>query len=281
MNIMQPLAYSGMDPVQQFNPFLQQTGQGEAQQERTEVSSRIPSPPTQTDEIMNGLRYAEHAQLFEVQQSGSTSLQIVTNDGDEITISMKSEWQTSAYSGESVSADHHTQYAGVDSYQGYAIQYQVEGELDEGEREALDQLMGKVSSVANEFFSGDMAGTISELENFNLDAGEFSRLSMVMEHRVSYTMAETYQEVSQMHPPSSPQTDAFVNFPALSDFVRDVLEMIDDVNALMDRVLKPEEFVQGLMSQAIERDPRAGLLQSGAMGEIDTFLDQVINHPGT
>ena len=276
MNVIQPMAPNGiehhslarsvLDDVNMGSPLLQQQPPHQKEPDAT--------PTTDLSDLGQEVLYREYAQSFEMERSESTSLQIITADGDKITLNMSSEWQRSASREATVTDSEQSYSIHQQSYQGYNIQYQVEGELDEGELKALDDVMGQLSEVASDFFSGNLAGAISELSTFEMDTSEFTNLSMEMRRSVSYSMVESYREVSEMMP-SSVSTGGHGGLHELSDFVQSMLDMIDNVEELLERINKPEEFVGGLMEQAIERDPRSQLFQNDSKSQIHDFLGQV------
>ena len=287
MNSIPSLVPTSPDSLKKASPFLHNVLNDLDSESHKGAKNPLPLTAYSSSAVQQKqVLHAEHTQAFQMQQSGSTSLKIVTQDGDEITLQMHSEWQVSAESGKTYSQNgqgqQYSQYASLQQYQGYAIQYQVEGELDEGELEALDKLMEQVSGAANQFFSGDLAGAVSDLSQFELDASEFTQMSLTMQRSVTYSMAEAYKEVSQMAPASPPSSgDKPTNLLGLSSFVHDMQAMMDEVNEHLDRILMPYDFVGGLMEQAIERDPRSDLFGDELMEKIDNFLTQVLDelHP--
>lgn len=286
MNAAPIAPLSSPDTLKKASPFLHAVLNELSSEEdqRRAVSDPIPLQTTEMGE--QALLYAEQTQSLQLQQSESTALKIVTNDGDEITLQMRSEWQVAAeyastYSN-SAEGESHSQYAALQQHQGYAIQYQVEGELDEGELEALDQLMKQVSVASDHFFSGNLAGAISELSEFELDTDEFTAMSLQMQRSVTYSMAESYKEVSQMRPSSLPHSSGQpANLLGLSSFVQEMQEMMNQLDEYLERIFEPNQFVGGVLEQAIERDPRSEPFSRERMAEIREFLQLALEemHP--
>lgn len=274
MHFLQPLGSTAMESLHRL-PLSDDGSIHPSPVSCQEVCSASPAPPPQMDNSLKDSRYVEQMQSLALQQSEATSLSVITNDGDQITISMVSEWQLSMERGGAATHTAERPFGEIERYQGYAIQYRVEGELDEGERQALDQLIGTVSQVANEFFEGDLAGALSELEAFELDTREFTAMAMVMKRSVRYSMVESYREVSEMAP-ALPVDERSVNLPGLSRFIQDVQQMVRDVDEYLDRILSPEAFVFDLMGRVIERDPRVDQLSDRAVQELHTLLEQIV-----
>jgi hypothetical protein len=241
----------------------------------TEPAAWAPQPPAVAKPplpaVHSGYQFA-----LEMQQSGSTALEVKTQDGDTITLQMQSQWQSALYYSENNTPAAQSKQMTMEQFQGYAIQFQVEGELDEEELAALDQVMQQLSVATNHFFNGDLGGAISSLEQFQLDSEEFTSLAIHMERSVSYSMAESYREVSQLSPGSGQLQPAVTGgLFGLSDYVNNMLQMMDEVNEQIERILLPEQFVTQLMEQAIERDPRSDTMPQNLLSEIGSFLQQV------
>lgn len=237
-----------------------------------EESNRAPTivPQAPTDNLTH---YTEHELQFTAQQSGSTELEIKTVDGDLITLKMHTAWQVEIQSEATHSPTEQTQLTAQEQIEAYSIQYQVSGELDEDELQALDQVMKQLSVTAEHFFSGDLPTAITSLDNFQLDASEFTSLSLNMQRSVSYSMMESYKEISQIDPAAAPSYSG--GLLGLSDFVNEMMQLMDEVNDHLERLLSPEVLVNSLMQQAIERDPRSNQLPELSKIEIETFLDQI------
>ncbi len=219
--------------------------------------------------------YSTYHFSFEMEQSGSTDLQIQTQDGDTITLQMQSQWQMAVEYGETNTASSQSIQAALQQYQGYAIHYQVDGELDEEEQQALNGVMQQLSVTTQHFFSGDLAGAIDSLEEFKLDSETFASISLTMERSVSYNMVEQYQEVNNMAPVQLPTHETSGGLVGLAGFTQNLFQMMDAVNEELERILVPEEFVYELMQQSIYRDPRSSELTGSLMNRVDQFLHEM------
>ena len=232
-----------------------------------------------TAPAMNGYppspTYSAYNQAIELQQSGTAALQIETQDGDTITLQMQSQWYGALHYSETNTPSTQSKQASLEQYQGYTIHYQVEGELDEAELAALDQVMQQMSVATNHFFNGELDSAISSLNSFQLDAEQFTALSISMQRSVSYSMAESYREVSEMLPGVGSVEPANGGLLGLSDYIHSMLEMMDQVSEEIEQVLMPDRFITEVMQQAIEQDPRSERLTENRLTEFSTFLEQI------
>ncbi len=270
MHDLSPFAIGGSDSAHTPFPFPHPAiGEPPAK-------GKPPHPPQEAAQFgpeSQQLLYMEHHQSFEMQQSGSTSIEVITNDGDVITLNMATHWQAAIHHGESASANHHSEYAAFEHYQGYAIEFQVEGELDEGEMKALNALMNQVAEVTDDFFAGNLPAAIEHMDKLKLDSSEFDALAVSMQRSISVSMTEAYQSVSEMVPSTPPVS--LSTLPNLFNYMEEVDEMVKEVDALFERIQMPDQFVNSLLSQAIERDPRSELFSEQMKSAIDHFLDQI------
>lgn len=244
-------------------------------QNRGESAHASGNTPPPIEEVAASPPHSAYQQKVEFQQSGSTSLQIQTQDGDSITLQMQSQWQVAMGYSETNTATSQSQQSILQHDQGYAIHYQVEGELDQEELDALDGVMQQLSVTAQHFFGGDLAGAVDSLEDFQIDSEVFALISMTMQRSVSYSMAEQYREIGEMSPASLPTYGTTGGLTGLASFTQNLFQMMDAVNEELERILMPEQFVSTLMEQAIYRDPRSSELPESLLTKVEYFLSEM------
>ncbi len=122
----------------------------------------------------------------------SVDLQVKTNDGDIITLSFSAshsrDLQEGFYSDQQSSVYAIQQRYSASSNFGLTIQ----GELDEGELNALNDLLSEVTELSNEFFEGDFQTAYAMALDFELDFSEFSQFSLDLALTTKAQIVETY-----------------------------------------------------------------------------------------
>lgn len=99
------------------------------------------------------------------------SIALTTREGDKITISQQSA--ASHYRKESVSPDSYQ--LNEQSIRLESMGISVQGDLNQQELDDLSKLFDDLGSIANEFFSGNLGGAVSEALNIG-DMGSISQL---------------------------------------------------------------------------------------------------------
>ncbi len=125
---------------------------------------------------VNTLQYEQSYQ----REKNSFSFDLVTQEGDKVTISAVSSYELYEQSLNleneqgSVNA-----YGFSESYSsGYA--FSVEGDLNEAEMTAIEDLLGQVNSLADEFYDGDLATAFDMALELDSDGDQIAQFSLNM-----------------------------------------------------------------------------------------------------
>jgi len=136
--------------------------------------------------------YAESTNRTE----NSLSLEILTNDGDRVRINLQQshqDWSVSARNNGSS-----LELFGQES--GMQWQLDVEGHLDEGEREALNSLLQDVEKLSNSFFAGDLGAALGEAMELGFDSSELAALDLNLQQASFSSSTQAYQNVQPQMP---------------------------------------------------------------------------------
>ena len=197
-------------------------------------------------------QFAAFAESYQQQQIAN--LEVLTRDGDKVTISYEAfeNYQRSgAYSASQ--EEGRFSAAGVyaeQSESGLAYSVSVEGELDEGELAALDKLFKQVDSLAKEFFDGDFDRAFAMAMELQIDTAELASMSLDMQQTTSYSVAETYGSVQQLDNPSDTSRPAAL--ADLGQFVQGILDALDTASQFGEPVkLISDLFANRLAQQSL------------------------------
>ncbi|WP_370979221.1 DUF5610 domain-containing protein [Agaribacterium sp. ZY112] len=126
---------------------------------------------------------------YRAHETRSFNFQLKTADGDSVTI-------RAAYSASSVLEGQRVQHAtGSDSelqasfYASAGFYLDIEGELDESELAAIEDLLTQVREVSGLFFSGDIQSAFEHATELGFNSDEISRFSL----QLRYERSEQYQ----------------------------------------------------------------------------------------
>lgn len=165
----------------------------------------------------------------------STQLNIRTQDGDEVTINIKSqgfevenlEYRKSENS-EGDSYDELT-YESVQREQ-TRFRFEIEGDLDEDEREAIYDLLSDVDELSEKFFGGDIQAAYQQATQLGFDSEELSGYSLQLEER-RFSIEETvYQNNAET---------AGQNFPEIGRPLYDYLSKVENLLRALDELIEP------------------------------------------
>lgn len=199
------------------------------------------------NELPQGVSSIERSGASLVTVDETFDFEVITKDGDVIRLSIgrgmshESSYATVA-TGSGFGAAYNEQ-----SYSYTNISYSVDGELDEGELAALDDLFSKVNKLADSFFSGNLDKAFKQAMRLDYDASELAGFALNLTQNL--TMAETYQEIAHFAEPEvveSKQPTVVDFFQPIGQFVRDAVESMREVEER-----SPLDFVSDLVSELL------------------------------
>jgi len=140
----------------------------------------------------------EDLQRFRLKQratelSASFSLALTTRDGDQVTLDYsqldlfeRSRFKARTDDGERI------RFGERSNTSQRLVSLDVTGELDDGERAAIERLFDKIVDVANEFFQGSLKDAVAELKNLEFDGEELSDLALQFGRSQSRSALKAY-----------------------------------------------------------------------------------------
>lgn len=153
------------------------------------------------------------------------TVQIETREGDIVTLdfnrSSGSAQVISALSGED---GVHASAAAV-RYVDSSLSYSVQGDINEEEQAAIDNLVKQASTVAQRFFGGQLDEAFDQAANLSLDATSLSSFSMNLEQTSVRVALGSYRSVAALQGPAGHDTAAQVSGSGLGDAASAVGEL--------------------------------------------------------
>jgi hypothetical protein len=130
------------------------------------------------------------------------SLSLMTQDGDVVTIRYRHR-ESDRVDVAQVSTDGSTTVsAAIDSKSSTRVKVEVTGELDEGQLAAIEDFLGRVGALADEFFNGQVEEAFAAGATLGFDAGEIAGFSL----RLSVTERIRLQAIDQSFVPHAAGT---------------------------------------------------------------------------
>ncbi|MEH6811424.1 MAG: DUF5610 domain-containing protein [Motiliproteus sp.] len=196
-------------------------------------------------------------------ESESFSLKLRTQDGDKVVIKFDSassyESSFGAYNdGEGNSA---TSFS-IDRSESSNFKFSVKGELDEGEIDAIQNLIKDVSLIADDFFDGDIQAAFDQASEFQMDKTELASMHLKLTQSQEYSAVSAYQQVQDM--------GAQPAAPKLGHMLQDLKDNFS--NPALGFLQSPFGLGQDLLANLIPQDTRYQQAEPEQQSQFDRNL---------
>jgi len=210
--------------------------------------------------------YQSQAAAVERFASAETfSLDLKTQDGDTVKIVFANQSeQSSAFAYNEDDNGNYSALYQLNQSQSSSFQFQVQGDLDEGELEAISNLISEVTEISNEFFNGDVQKAFDTASQFQLDKTELSSINLQLTKSQEYSAASSYRTVqNNSASPAEKLGGHFINNfdqaiqqPTL-DFLQDIQkvsqQLLDSLVKQDDRYLNADDQQQGIFDNSLNK----------------------------
>lgn len=170
-------------------------------------------------------------------QKNSMTLELMTKDGDKISLSFMQSAQTSSFS--SNNGSQQLQASGFQ--QNTSWQMDVVGSLDEGEQEALSNLLKDVEKLSSTFFGGDLGGALEQAMGLGFDGNELASMSLNLRQESFSSVSRAYNSVQ----PKLPTAELENLSSSLLSYNDDYLSALEQAKAFAN----PEKLINDLVDQ--------------------------------
>ncbi|SEG33460.1 DUF5610 domain-containing protein [Marinobacterium lutimaris] len=151
-----------------------------------------------TDEV-SGAMATRKSIIERFQNAEDMELNVTTRDGDEVRITFsRNQSYESAYASASDGKGNSASVFSLSRSEYSEYSFSVSGDLDVDEAEALQSLIKDVSSLADEFFDGDVQKAFEQSKSLSFDTSELASMSLDMSYSRQYAAASSYEQVGQI-----------------------------------------------------------------------------------
>lgn len=220
----------------------QMSGNVEAKDTKSKVGTLMPQSSSAS-------RYSSQASI-----ENSMSLELMTKDGDKISLSFMQSAQSFSYAAQ----EGHQMITAAGFEQGMAWQMDVMGSLDEGEQEALANLLQDVEKLSSTFFSGDLGGALEQAMGLGFDGNELASMSLNLRQESFSSVSRAYNSVQPQLP--TPQLEG-LSSPLLA-YNDDYLSALEQAKSFAD----PEKLIDDLVDQLFPDDNLKNIFQAYNQG---------------
>ncbi len=194
--------------------------------------------------LINISESASLSSAFE--QSRESTIEIVTQDGDKVKVSYSAFIQASANQNYARNQQGEFFSSAFFNVSSTAFQFSVQGNLDEGEQQAIGELLTDVGSLADQFFSGNVQAAFNSALNLGFDSSELKSFALDFQQSTYVEVVKTYQRTEQIDRP--------VEFAKSPFAAIDVLSQLEELieNSKENGVVEaPENVIKSLLADML------------------------------
>ncbi len=178
-------------------------------------------------------------------RSESTQVEILTNEGDRILVEVFKK-QAAEQQTRLQQSDNSNSFSSSRNISASAgISYQVEGDLNSDEQQAIDELMANIANVSERFFSGDVQNAFQYALNMDFNTQELTQFSLNMSYQESRQVAiNTYGS----YLPETSAKDSAENGKDKMPALQDATETIRQLDELLQNPFAQQKFADPAQS---------------------------------
>lgn len=202
----------------------------------------------------NDLKQSSNVQQASMQSSftrnENTQIEITTTDGDKILIDLFKEQSAQSMQRYSQNEDGSTYSQSRTLSASTGITYQVQGELDNDEQKAIDELLKDVAKVSDQFFKGNIQQAFKKAMDMDFDSRELVQFSLNLSYQETrQTAISTYNNYqAQSQPDAQQQAVESAGLKDMSDFIKHIDQLFQNpfANNMADTAQGIGDLLKGM-----------------------------------
>lgn len=156
-----------------------------------------------TDNIKRGLgSQLTNFSAAQVGEARDFSFQLTTQDGDVVTINASALYAAQYEQASGTRGGANVSTLSFESYEESQFSLSIEGELDEDELAAINDLLSNVNDLADEFYNGDMSVAFEKAMSLGFDSEEISGFALSLTQVKSVRAIQAYQPEQEILKPN-------------------------------------------------------------------------------
>lgn len=210
--------------------------------------------------------FSESRFSSQASQQNSMSLELMTKDGDKISLSFMQSSSSFSYGAQ----EGHQIITAAGFEDNLAWQMDVVGNLDEGEQAALSNLLQDVEKLSNSFFSGDLGGALEQAMQLGFDGSELASMSLNLRQESFSSVSRAYNAVQPQLP--TPELESLSS--GLLAYNENYLSALEQAKSFAD----PEKLLNDLVDQLFPDDHLKDIFQAynqGLQNAVDGRADMM------
>ncbi len=230
-----------------------------------------PSKPAEAVSTTSGTTSLAAAERY--QRADDFSLTLKTREGDVVKVNFSRSLDAQS-SFATVQDGEGNQATRVDLSRtektGY--EFSVEGDLNEEEITAIQNLMRDVGQVANDFYGGDVQKAFDQVSNVSFDSKQLASMDLRMSRSEQYSSVQQYQKTQQLENPEQANAGRRLGHLAndlRESFQKPALEFLEQAREVASQLM------QGLMEQDSRFKDASSEQQSIYQSNLDRLLGSI------
>ncbi|TCT23985.1 DUF5610 domain-containing protein [Thiobaca trueperi] len=230
-----------------------------------------PSKPVEAVSTTSGTTSLAAAERY--QRADDFSLTLKTREGDVVKVNFSRSLDAQS-SFATVQDGEGNQATRVDLSRtektGY--EFSVEGDLNEEEITAIQNLMRDVGQVANDFYGGDVQKAFDQVSNVSFDSKQLASMDLRMSRSEQYSSVQQYQKTQQLENPEQANAGRRLGHLAndlRESFQKPALEFLEQAREVASQLM------QGLMEQDSRFKDASSEQQSIYQSNLDRLLGSI------
>ena len=207
---------------------------------------------------------------YQYAAANSFSFQLTTAEGDNVTISASASRAYAAEyndgSGVASSASSYSASIGMN--------WAVDGDLNDDELNAINDLLGKVNNLAAEFFGGNLDEAFNQALSLGYDDEQITRFSLNLTQVEVQRVSNTYKQFDGA-PNDSLARDLSEKLLPLGDFVKDLLDALDSASTFADPQTLLADVSENMAGENTEAAATDGQNDEQPGARLRSFVEQI------
>jgi len=199
INQSRELIEQGINKLEQQIQPSQRSTTDNSDSVNTVVVTPIQAPES-TQNVQTNINYQSYAASS---LSNSSDLSITTADGDVVTISFSDYRENSSSQQFDYTSNGDGEQFGMQSsqssYRETNFSFSVNGNLDEGEKKAIGDLLKNISKIEKSFFEGNIDKAFNQAQKLGYDSSELTGFNLDLQQTQTSVVSQAYSEVSQFN----------------------------------------------------------------------------------
>ncbi len=183
-------------------------------------------------------------QTLEHQSQQNSQIEIKTQEGDLISIQFNQSSQVSQNVYTQNTASQSASYQEQSYQRESSLNVQIKGNLNEEEKQALDDLLNQMNQISDNFFQGKQKKAFQQALSLGFDSNQIASFSLDL-NRQAVTAISNYQQYSS----SGTEHSNTTSLNQANQLLNDARQQLDKFNHALDSYTAPKKTFENLFSE--------------------------------